>query len=53
MDKNKYWFKFIVSGNPQDYLKYKEYAKMQQISGGESSAYYNGRPCNKRNEYKG
>lgn len=53
MDKNKCWFKFIITGNPKDYLKYKECVKMQQMSGGEGSALYNGRPCHKGDEYKG
>lgn len=53
MKQNKSWLKFIITGNPKDYLNYKENTQKQEISGGEGSAHYNRRPCNKGNEYKG
>ncbi len=53
MLQNKSWFKFIITGNPKDYLEYKEVTQIQHISRGEGSAYYDRWPCNKGNEYKG
>ena len=53
MQQNKSWLKFIITGNPKDYLNYKENAQKLQINGGEGSANYNRRPCDKGNKYKG
>lgn len=53
MQQNKSWLKFIITGNPRDYLIYKENSEKQQINGGEDTAYYDRRPCNQRNDYKG
>ncbi len=53
MQQNKSWLKFIITGDPKDYLNYKETAKQHEMLGGEGSAYYNRRPCNQGNEYKG
>ena len=53
MMQNKNWLKFLITGNPKDYLKYKESNRQQQFYGGEDTAYYDRWPCDKGNEYKG
>ena len=53
MLQNKAWLKFLITGNPKDYLNYKNKANEQQIYGGEDTAYYDRWPCDKGNEYKG
>ena len=53
MNHNKLWLKFLISGNPKDYLKYKNNIKQQQLYGGENAAYYDRWTCDKGNEYKG
>ena len=53
MEQNKYWLKFIITGNPKDYLKFNEECKQQGIRGGEGIAHNDRRPCNQRNNYKG
>ena len=53
MEQNKSWLKFIITGDPQDYLNYKEYSQKQQLNGGEGSAHHDRWPYNQRNEYKG
>lgn len=51
--QNKFWFKFIITGNPKDYLEYKNEIKKQQLYRGEDTAHYDRWTCHKRNEYKG
>ena len=51
--QNRAWIKFLITGNPRDYLEYKNITKQQQIYGGEDTAYYDRWPCNKGNNYKG
>ena len=53
MNQNKLWLKFLITGNPQDYLKYKNNVKERQLYGGEDTAHYDRWPCNKGNNYKG
>ena len=53
MQTNKEWLKFLITGNPKDYLKYKSSKTKQQLYGGEDTAYYDRWPCDKGNEYKG
>ena len=53
MQQNKAWLKFLITGNPKDYLEYKNNNKKQEIYGGEDTAYYNGWSSNQGNKYKG
>ena len=53
MLQNKAWLKFLITGNPNDYLKYKNKTNELYLYGGEDTAYYDRWPCDKGNEYKG
>ncbi len=53
MQQNKSWLKFLITGNPKDYLEYKNFSKQQQLYRGEETAYYDRWSCDKRDEYKG
>ncbi len=53
MTENKFWFKFILSGKPQDYLKYKDSCKKQELIGGEVYEHNDRWLGNKGNQYKG
>ncbi|MBQ6717297.1 MAG: hypothetical protein IJN22_00170 [Clostridia bacterium] len=53
MQQNKAWLKFLITGNPKDYMNYKNKATEQEIYRGEDTAYYDRWPCNKGNNYKG
>ena len=53
MDKNSSWLKFVITGKIDDYLSYKENTKKEHLNGGENIADYNGRTCDKRNDYQG
>ena len=53
MHQNKAWLKFLITGNPTDYLNYKSYKNQQEMYRGEDAAYYDRWPCDKGNEYKG
>lgn len=53
MQQNKSWLKFLITGNPKDYLDYKNNSKQQQLYRGEETAYYDRWSCDKRDEYKG
>lgn len=53
MQQNKAWLKFLITGNPKDYMDYKNKATEQEIYRGEDTAYYDRWPCNKGNNYKG
>ncbi len=53
MMQNKAWLKFLITGNPKDYLNYKSSKNEQQFYRGEETAYYDRWPCDKGNEYKG
>lgn len=53
MQQNKAWLKFLITGNPKDYLKYKNKKESQELYGGEDTADYDRWPCDKGNEYKG
>lgn len=53
MQQNKSWLKFLITGDPKDYLTYKNTKNQQDIYGGEDTAYYDRWSGNKGNEYKG
>lgn len=53
MTENQSWLKFVITGNPKDYLTYKQNIAVKQLNGGDGDAYNDKRPCNKRNEHKG
>lgn len=53
MNKNEFWLKFIITGNPKDYLKYVENTKKNELFGGVVSATDNRWSCNKGDNYKG
>lgn len=51
MEQNKLWLKFLITGNPNDYLKYKNNVKQQQFYRGEDTAYYYRWSCDQRDKY--
>ena len=51
MFQNKAWLKFLITGDPKDYLKYKNTAKKQELYGGEDTAHYDRWPGDKGNKY--
>ena len=51
MQQNKSWLKFIITGNPNDYLTYKEFAQIEQINGGGEFANYDRWFGDKGNEH--
>ena len=53
MHQNKAWLKFLITGNPKDYLDYKNNNNKTQLYWGEGTAHYDRWPCNKGNKYKG
>ncbi len=53
MQQNKAWLKFLITGNPKDYLNYKNNINQQIIYGGEDTAHYDRWSCDKGDEYKG
>ena len=53
MYDNKAWLKFLITGNPKDYLNYKNNINKQQLYRGEDTAYYDRWSSDKRDEYKG
>ncbi len=53
MNQNKDWLKFLITGNPKDYLKYKNKSIQSELYGGEDAAYNDRWPCDTGNEYKG
>ncbi len=53
MQQNKAWLKFLITGNPRDYLIYKNKTNEQEIYRGEDTACYDRWPSDKGNEYKG
>ncbi len=50
MDKNRLWLKFVLSGNPKDYLSYVNQSVNEE---GESLEDSNRRISGKRSEYGG
>lgn len=53
MQQNKSWLKFLITGNPRDYLDYKNTIKQQQLYRGEDTAHYNRWTGDQRDEYEG
>lgn len=53
MQQNKAWLKFLITGNPQYYLDYKNNTNQQQLYRGEDTAYCDRWPSDKRDEYQG
>jgi hypothetical protein len=53
MMQNKAWLKFLITGNPKDYLDYKSNKNQQDLYRGEDAAYYDRWTSDKRDEYKG
>ena len=53
MINNKAWFKFLITGNPKDYVDYKNKSTQQNFYGGDDAEYFDRWPCDKGNEYKG
>ena len=53
MHNNKAWLKFLITGNPKDYLNYKNKTECQELFGGEDTAYYDRWPSYQGNDYKG
>ena len=53
MHHNKAWLKFLITGNPKDYLEYKSNINQRDLYGGEDTAYYDRWSCDKGNNYKG
>ena len=53
MMQNKAWLKFLITGNPKDYLTYKNNSQLFDIYGGGDAEDYDRRPCDKGNKYKG
>lgn len=53
MQQNKAWLKFLITGNPNDYLKYKQTVKEKEFLRGEKTAYNNRWSGDKGNEYTG
>lgn len=53
MQQNRAWLKFLITGNPKDYLNFKNKANEQEIYRGEDTANYDRWPCDKGNDYKG
>lgn len=53
MQQNKAWLKFLITGNPKDYLNYKNITHEQELYGGEDTANYDRWPCNQGNDYQG
>ncbi len=51
MNREELWFKFILSGSVNDYLKYSDFCKSDQTNGGEYDSIHNGRSGNKRDKY--
>ena len=51
MNKEEMWFKFILSGSVNDYLKYTDLCKSDQANGGEYNSIHNRCTCDKRSEY--
>lgn len=51
MQNNKAWLKFLITGDPKDYLKYKNNHETIELYGGEDSADYDRWPCNKGSKY--
>ncbi|MCQ2441172.1 MAG: hypothetical protein MJ076_04685 [Clostridia bacterium] len=47
------WLKFVISGKVDDYLKYADSRKAEEVSGGVDNSHFDGRSCNKGNEYRG
>ncbi len=53
MDKEKYWLKFIISGKPEDYIKFSAAKKAQAESKVSCNSLYDGRPGNRAEQYRG
>ncbi len=53
MYQNKSWLKFLITGNPKDYLDYKSKKEQYDFYRGEDAAYYDRWSCHKRDDYKG
>ena len=53
MYENKSWLKFLITGNPKDYLEYKNSINKQEMYGGEETAHYDRWPCDKGDKYQG
>lgn len=51
MDKEKYWLKFIITGKPEDYLKYTSAKLLENKAVGEYSL-FNGGAGNRPEQYR-
>lgn len=51
MDTNKNWLKFIISGRAEDYINFCN-SRREQLIGGDTSAYYDRRACDKGKELR-
>lgn len=53
MFQNKAWLKFLITGNPKDYLNYKNVINTQELYWGEEAAHYDRWSCDQGNDYQG
>ncbi len=53
MEINNAWLKFLITGNPKDYLKYKQLSRENDLFRGEETAYNDRWSCDKGDKYTG
>lgn len=51
MNVEEKWFKFIISGKVDDYLKFIDARRSDYLDRGEHDSLHNGCTCNQRNEH--
>ncbi|MBO4693638.1 MAG: hypothetical protein J5659_04540 [Clostridia bacterium] len=52
MEKEKYWLKFVLSGKPEDYIKYSS-LKTQEENGVKNYSFYDGRVGDRPEQHRG
>ncbi len=53
MERNKNWFRFILSGRVEDYIRYSDSCKQDKLLGGEDNSFFNRCIGDKGEQYRG